>query len=167
MAAGGLSGLDGHSGPAEGLTLVRTERRPGAVWRQGDGSAEGLAALEQIQHGVAVVPHQNRGAGQTATHQHDLLPRPVGELLVSASLLPVVLRRGRQHGEHRQSPMASGPGHPAQPHQGDPAQPAGFDQLMAAGTHRVAVDGPRPDPGIPTPFQGFVDAEDQRAVAPI
>ena len=135
---------------------------------EGDGFTEGLAAVEQIQHGVAVVPHQHQWAlGQPATQLHDHLSGPVGEFLVAASLLLVVPRRGRQHGEHRQSPMASGPGHLAQPHQGDPAQPAGFDQLMAAGTHRVPVDGPRPDLGAPTPFQGFVDAEDQGAVATI
>ena len=43
------------------------------------------------------------------------------------------------------SPMASGPGHVAQPHQGDPAQ--------------TEPDGPRPDLGAATPFQGLVDAE--------
>ena len=63
--------------------------------------------------------------------------------------------------------MASGPGHVAQPHQGDPAQAAGLDHLRPAGTHRVAVDGPRPDLGAATPFQGLVDAEDQWAVATI
>ena len=63
--------------------------------------------------------------------------------------------------------MASGPGHLAQPHQGDPAQPAGLDQLMAAGTHRVPVDAPSLDLGAATPFQGFVNAEDQGAVAPV
>ena len=32
VAAAGLSGLAGHSDPADGLALVRTERRPGAIW---------------------------------------------------------------------------------------------------------------------------------------
>ena len=63
--------------------------------------------------------------------------------------------------------MASGPGDVAQPHQGDPAQAAGLDQLRPTGTHRVAVDRPRPDLGATTPFQGFVDAEDQGAVAAV
>ena len=63
--------------------------------------------------------------------------------------------------------IAPYPGHVAQPHQGDPAQTAGLDQLLATGTHRVAIDGPRFDLGAATPFQGFVNAEDQRAVTPI
>ncbi len=124
--------------------------------------------MKQIQHGVAVVAHQHqRSLRQPAPQLHDHLPRPVGEFLVSASLLLVVPRRGRQHGEHRQGPIASGPGHVAQPHQGDPAQAAGLDQLLAAGTHRIAVDAPTFDLGAAPPFQGFVDAEDQRAVAAV
>ncbi len=63
--------------------------------------------------------------------------------------------------------MASRPRHVAQPHQGNPAQPAGLDQLVAAGTHRITIDGPRPDLGATTPFQGLVDAEDQWTVAVI
>ena len=51
--------------------------------------------MEQIQHGIAVVPHQDQGAlGQPATQLHDHLPRPAGEFLVAASLLLVVPRRG-------------------------------------------------------------------------
>ena len=63
--------------------------------------------------------------------------------------------------------MAPGPGYVAQPHQGDPAQAGGLDQLMATGAHSVAVDTSGPDPGTSTPFEGLVDAEDQRAVAPV
>ena len=63
--------------------------------------------------------------------------------------------------------MPSGPRHVAQPHQGDPPQAAGLDQLAPAGTHRVAVDAPTFDLGAATPFQGFVDAGDQRPVAVI
>ena len=55
----------------------------------------------------------------------------------------------------------------AQPHQGDPAQAAGLDQLVAAGTHRVPVDAPSFDLGTTTPFQGLIDAENQRAVAAV
>ena len=124
--------------------------------------------MEQVKDVIAVVPHQHQGAlRQPAAQLHDHLPRPVGDLLVAAPLLLVVPRRRRQHREHRQGPMAFRPWDVAQPHQGDPAQPAGLDQLAPAGTHRVAVDGPRPDLGAPTPFQGLVDAEDQRAVAAI
>ena len=87
--------------------------------------------MEQVQYSVAVVAHQQQGAlGQPATLLHDHLSGPVGDLLVEASLLLVVSRRGRQYREHRQSPMASGPRHLAQPHQGDPAQPTGLDQLL-------------------------------------
>ena len=124
--------------------------------------------MEQVQHGVAVVAHQHQWTlGQPAAQLHDHLSRPVGELLVPTSLLLVVPRRWRQHGEHRQGPMASGPRHVAQPHQGDPAQAAGLDQLAPAGTHRVAVDAPTFDLGAATPFQGFVDAEDQGAIPTI
>ena len=122
--------------------------------------------MEQVQDGVAAVAHQHQGAlRQPAAQLHDHLPRPVGEFLVPASLLLVVPRRWRQHGERRQGPMASGPGQVAQPHQGDPAQAAGLDQLLAAGTHRIAVDAPTFDLGAATPFQGFVNAEDQGTIA--
>ena len=122
--------------------------------------------MEQVQHGVTVVAHQHQGAlRQPAAQLHDHLPRPVGELLVAASLLAIVPRRWRQHREHRQGPMASGPGYVAQPHQGDPAQAAGLDQLAPAGTHRVTVDAQEFDFRAATPFQGFVDAEDQGAIA--
>ena len=127
-----------------------------------------LAAVEQVQHGIAVVAHQHQGPmGQPAAQLQYHLPRPVGELFVAAPLLAVVPRRGRQHREHRQGPMATGPGYVAQPHQGDPAQAASLDQLLTTGTHRVAVDAPRPDFGAATPFQGLVDAEHQRALAPV
>ena len=63
--------------------------------------------------------------------------------------------------------MPASPRYLAQPHQGDPTPPAGLDQLVATGTHRVPVDASRLDPGAATPFQGFVDAEDQGAVAPV
>ena len=122
--------------------------------------------MEQVQHDVTVVAHQHQGAlRQPAAQLHDHLPRPVGELLVAASLLLVVPRRWRQHREHRQGPMASGPGYVAQPHQGDPAQAAGLDQLAPAGTHRVTVDAQEFDFRAAPPLQGFVDAEDQRAIA--
>ncbi len=96
---------------------------------EGHRFAQGLAAVEQIQHGVAVVSHQYRGTlGQPATSAsggHDHLPGPVGDPLVPASLLLVVPRGRRQHGEHRQSPVASRPRDVAQPHQGDPASAYG------------------------------------------
>ena len=63
--------------------------------------------------------------------------------------------------------MASRPGHLAQPHQGDPAQTTGFDHLGAAGTHRITVNAQSADATAPTPLQGFVDAEDQGAIAAI
>ena len=135
---------------------------------ESDGLKQGLTAVEQVEDGVAVVPHQHqRSVGQPAAQEHDHLPGPVGDLLVPASLPLVVARGGRQHGEHRQRPMAAGPGDVSQPHQGDPAQPAGLDQLMTTGTHRVPVDTTGSDLGAPTPFQGFIDAEDQRTVAAI
>ena len=135
---------------------------------QSDRFAQGLAAVEQVEDGVAVVPHQYQGTvGQPAAQQHDHLPRPVGDLLVPVSLTLVVARRGRQHREHWESPVASGPGHLAQPHQGDPAQAAGLDQLVATGADRVPVDASGSDLGAATAFQGFVDAEDQRTVAAI
>ena len=135
---------------------------------EGHRFAEGLAGVEQIKHGVAVVSYQHQlPMGQPATQLHDHLSSPVRELLVPASLLLVVPRRGRQHREYRQSPMASRPRDVAQPHQGNPAQATSLDQLVAAGTHRVPIDAPSLDLGAPTPFQGFVDAEDQRPVAAI
>ena len=63
--------------------------------------------------------------------------------------------------------MATGPRDVAQPHQGDPAQATGLDQLLATGTHRVAVDAPRLDFGAATPFKGLVDAEHRRALAAV
>ena len=50
---------------------------------EGDGFTERLAAVEQVQHGVAVVPHQDQGAlGQPAAQLHDHLSGPVGEVTV-------------------------------------------------------------------------------------
>ena len=135
---------------------------------EGNRLGQRLAAVEQVQHGIAVVAPQHQGPmGQPAAQLQYHLPRPVGELFVPASLLAVVPRRGGQHREHRQGPMATGPRDVAQPHQGDPAQAAGLDQLLATGTHRVAVDAPRLDFGAATPFKGLVDAEHQRALAPV
>ena len=113
---------------------------------EGNGLSQRLAAVEQVQDGVAAVAHQHQGAvGQPAAQLQDHLPSPVGELLVAASALPVVAFRGRQHGKKGQGPIASRPGDMAQPHQGNPAQAAGLDQLLATGTHRVAVDAPSLD----------------------
>ena len=58
---------------------------------EGDRLGQGLAAVEQVRHGVAVVAHQHqRALGQPPAQEHDHLPRPVGDLLVPASLLLVV-----------------------------------------------------------------------------
>ena len=103
--------------------------------------------------------------GQPAAQLQDHLPGPVSELFVAASALPVVAFRGRQHGEKGQGPIASRPGDMAQPHQGDPAQATGLDQVAPAGTRRIAVDAQGFDFRAAAPFQGFVDAEDQRTIA--
>ena len=125
-----------------------------------------LAAVEQVEDGVAAVAHQHQGTlRQPAAQLQDHLPRPVGELFMAASALPVVACRGRQHGEKGQGPIASRPGDLAQPHQGDPAQAAGLDHLRPAGAHRIAVDAQGFDFRAATPLQGFVDAEDQRTIA--
>ena len=42
-----------------------------------------------------------------------------------------------------------------------------LNQLVATGTHRVSIDTAGPNLGPATPFQSFVDAEDQGAVATI
>ena len=104
---------------------------------QSNRLTEGLAAAMEVEDGVAIVLHQHqRAMGQpawfgrlTMSGLQDHLPRPVGDLLVPTALPLVVARGGRQHGEHRQGPMPSGPGDTAQPHQGDPAQTTGLDQL--------------------------------------
>ena len=68
MVAARLSATAGRSVPVDGQVLARTERRPGAIWRCGvTGSRRGLAAVEQIQHGVAIVPHQHQGTTGAAT----------------------------------------------------------------------------------------------------
>ena len=139
---------------------------------QGDGLTQGLAAAERIQHGIAVVPHQHQGAmgkpawfGKlTMSGLHDHLTGPVGDLFVATALLLVVARCRRQHREHRQGPVPSGPGHRAQPH---PAQTTGLDQWTATGAHRVPVDASGLDLGATSPLQGFIYAEDQRTVAAI
>ena len=116
--------------------------------------------------GVAAVAHQHQGAvGQPAAQLQDHLAGPVSEFFVAASALPAVAFRGRQHGKEWQGPIASRPGDMAQPHQGDPAQAAGLDQVAPAGTHRIAVDAQGFDFRAAAPFQGFVDAEDQRTIA--
>ena len=55
--------------------------------RRGELARGRLAAVEQIQHGIAVVAHQHQGSlRQPAAQLHDHLAGPVGELLVLASL---------------------------------------------------------------------------------
>ena len=82
-----------------------------------DRLGQGLTAVEQVEHGIAIVAHQHqRAVGQPATQLQYHLPGPVCELLVPASLLSVVTCRGRQHREHRQGPVASCPGNMSQPH---------------------------------------------------
>ena len=111
---------------------------------EGNGLSQRLAAVEQVQDGVAAVAHQHHGpVGQPAAQLQDHMAGPVSELLVAASTLPVVAFRGRQHGEKGQGPIAFRPGDMAQPHQGDPAQATGLDQVAPAGTHRGAVPGIR------------------------
>ena len=102
---------------------------------------------------------------RAAAQLHDHLAGPGSELFVAASALPVAAFRGRQHGEKGQGPIASRPGDMAKPHQGDPAQATGLDQMAPAGTHRIAVDAQGFDFRATAPFQGFVDAEDQRTIA--
>ena len=52
---------------------------------EGHRLAQRLAAVEQVEDGVAVVPHQHqRPVGQPAAQLHDHLPCPVGDLLVPA-----------------------------------------------------------------------------------
>ena len=126
---------------------------------------ERLAAVGQVNYGVAVVAHHQGSMGQPAAQLQDHLPCPVGEFLVAASLLLVIAFRWRQHGEEGQRPVATGPGDVSLPHQRDPAQPAGLDRIAAAGTHGVSVDTQGTDLGTLTPLQGFVDPEHQRAVA--
>ena len=110
---------------------------------ESDGFMEGLAAVEEVERGVAIISHQHQGTlGQPATQLHYHLARPVGDLLVAASLLLVVPRGRRQHGEHRQGPMASRPGDVAQPHHRDPAQCIGLGHLRLTGTYGIPVDAP-------------------------
>ena len=145
-----LTGLTGRGRFIEGGVQAQTGD-------QDNGLSQRLAAVEQVEDGVAAVAHQHQGAlRQPAAQLHDHLPRPVGELFVAASALPVVAFRGRQHGEKRPGPIASRPGDLAQPHQGNPAQTAGLDQVAPAGTHRIAVDAQGFDFRTAAPFRGFV-----------
>ena len=86
---------------------------------QGNRLAQGLTAVRQVEDGIAVVPHRHQRAmghpATSATGGHYHLPFPVGDLLVPPSLPLVVARRRRQHGEHRQSPIPTGPRNMAQP----------------------------------------------------
>ena len=127
---------------------------------------EGLAEVEQVQDGIAIVAHHHQGAmGQPAAQQQDHLASPVGEFLVPASLPLVIAFRWRQRGEQGQGPEPSRPGDASQPHQTDPAQPAGLDRIAAAGTHGVSVDTQSVDLWTLPTLQGFVDTEHQRTVA--
>ena len=81
---------------------------------EGNGYPEGLAEMEQVPDSVAAVPHQHQWpAGQPSAELQDHLASPVRELLVGASLPPVISFRGRQHREEGQSPA---PSSVAQPH---------------------------------------------------
>ena len=82
---------------------------------EGNRLRQRLAEVQQVQDGVAPVPHQHQGtAGQPAPELQNHLTGPAGELLGSASSLPEILFRGSQHGQKRQGPTASGPRNMAQ-----------------------------------------------------
>ena len=67
--------------------------------------------MEQIQYGVAAVPHQYQGTvGQPAAQLQDHLAGPVGELLVRTALSLIIAFRGCQHRQERQGPVAAGQG---------------------------------------------------------
>ena len=153
----GLAGPAGWCGNIQG----GIEAQPGDH-RYGLG--QGLADAEQVQYRVGAVSHHHYGAmRQPASQQYDHLAGPVGELFVASSPPGVESLRGRQHGEEGQSPVATGPRDVAQPHHGYPAQAAGLDMAGPGGAHSVAVDAAGADARTPAPFNGLVNAEDQRS----
>ena len=96
--------------------------------------------MEQIQHGKLL----------SAGRRSCMTIWGLGELLVLASLL-LVLKAPMSTGKDGVRPDV------AQPLREIQRKPLA---LTTSGTHRVAVDGPRPA-WAATPFQGLVDAEDQ------
>ena len=162
-----------HPGPTRPARLTRRRRcvEAGIQAQSGNQSnrfPEGLAEVEQVQDGVAAVPHRHqRPMRQPAAELQNHPAGPVGELLAGTAPPPVIAFRRRRHGEEGQSPAPSGPGYVARPHQRYPAQAAGFDHIAAAGAYRITVNPKGTDLRPPTPFQGLVDAEYQRTIAPV
>ena len=67
MVVARLSTLVGRSDPAVVVVRARRGRRPGATGDESVGLTQGLAAVEEVEDSVAVVPHQHQGAmGQPA-----------------------------------------------------------------------------------------------------
>jgi hypothetical protein len=86
------------------------------------------------------------------------LARPERDGLVAlSSLLRVALGRGKRRQEG-QCPYPSSPRNRHKQHQADPAQPVHFDEVAAAGTHRVSLDARSDDLLAAPAFNGLIDA---------
>ena len=79
-----------------------------------------------------------------------------------ALLLGVTLGVG-QGTQERQGPHPRSPGHRREKRQAHPSEGARFDEVLAAGAHRVAVDAFGANVLPPPPLQGLVYAHNQRS----
>src|SRR5215213_1863579 len=108
---------------------------------EGDRLGEPPTAIQELQGRIPAVGHSHDLAlGIPAPHQEQQLPRPVGELLVALALLFGVTLGVGQGAQERQGPNPRDPGYRHQKRQAHPSESAGFDEVLAAGAHRVTVD---------------------------
>ena len=119
---------------------------------------------QQAQHGVAAVAQANkRPTRQPAGQLLDRLSGPVRPFFVATALGRRPLGRGGQHGEHGQGSNAGGPGQGREQADTEPAQTAALDQVSGTAAHRIAVAATSGDARPLAAFEGFVQAEDERA----
>src|SRR5215211_6835911 len=122
------------------------------------------AACEEAEASISGIGHCNDlSLGPPAPRQEEHLPCPVGYLLVAFAPLGGVALGRSKDAQKRQRPHASCPGHGYQKHQTHPPQATALYEALVGGAHGVAVDPFGRDLLAPTPLQGFVYTDHQRA----
>jgi hypothetical protein len=129
---------------------------------EADMAADGGDQFHRCEAGVGDDDDDDEPIGQPAPDLENALPGPAHQCLVTPPVGFVVMLRRRQDGEERQGPAPYRPRQRNHHHEGKPAQAAGLDEMAVRGAHRIAVDAARRDFLAPAPFNGVINADDDR-----
>ena len=125
---------------ARGSGLIQTGVEP----QPRDHAQVPTHVAQEFDRGKAAVPHRDDAPSwQPSYRLQQPLPSPVGQLLMPLATLPGVALGGREHGQERQSPDATSPGHWGEQHHTQPAQAAGLDEVAVAGANQRLASRPR------------------------